>query len=166
MQSTALVLWVRALAGSARVGEVKKKNKQPPGVRWCQGCNLGPLVAWGVGLGWNMGLWGHSMVCICKDIANCPKKPQFLPVNCALCPRCAGCALHRRPPDSAEHSGIDLLSQDSRDVAQYLHGPEQHMTQKPQQSSTKIPPVSQVLGLWSLIFATFARRCIYYFVLR
>ena len=30
-------------------------------------------------------LWGCSMVCIGKNIANCSKKPQFLPVMCALC---------------------------------------------------------------------------------
>ena len=34
-------------------------------------------------------LWGCSMVCIGKNIANCSKNPQFLPVMCALCPRCA-----------------------------------------------------------------------------
>ena len=29
------------------------------------------------------------MVCIGKTIANCSKTPQFLPVICALCTRCA-----------------------------------------------------------------------------
>ena len=29
------------------------------------------------------------MVCIGKNIANCSKTSQFLPVMCALCPRCA-----------------------------------------------------------------------------
>ena len=33
-------------------------------------------------------LWGCSMVCI-GNIANCSKTPQFLPVMCALCTRCA-----------------------------------------------------------------------------
>ena len=44
-------------------------------------------------------LWGCSMVCIGKNIANCSKKPQFLPVMCALCPRCArcACAVHTYP---------------------------------------------------------------------
>ena len=30
-------------------------------------------------------LWGCSMVCIGKNIANCSKNPQFFPVMCALC---------------------------------------------------------------------------------
>ena len=34
-------------------------------------------------------LWGCSMVCIGKNVANCSKKPQFLPVMCALCARYA-----------------------------------------------------------------------------
>ena len=42
-------------------------------------------------------LWGCSMVCIGKNVANCSKNPQFLPVMCALCPRCAR-AVHTRPP--------------------------------------------------------------------
>ena len=41
-------------------------------------------------------LWGCSMVCIGKNIANCSKNPQFLPVMCALCPHCAR-AVHTRP---------------------------------------------------------------------
>ena len=41
-------------------------------------------------------LWGCSMVCIGKNIANCSKNPQFLPVMCALCPRCA-CAVRAVP---------------------------------------------------------------------
>ena len=40
-------------------------------------------------------LWGCSMVCIGKNIANCSKNPQFLPVMCALCPHCAR-AVHTR----------------------------------------------------------------------
>ena len=32
--------------------------------------------------------WGCSMVCIGKNIANCSKKPQFLPVMCTLCALC------------------------------------------------------------------------------
>ena len=34
-------------------------------------------------------LWGCSMVCIGKNIAHCSKNPQFVPVMCVLCPRCA-----------------------------------------------------------------------------
>ena len=34
-------------------------------------------------------LWGCSMVCIGKNIANGSKDPQFLPVMCAMCARCA-----------------------------------------------------------------------------
>ena len=34
-------------------------------------------------------LWGCSMVCIGKNIANYSKNPQFLPVICAPCTRCA-----------------------------------------------------------------------------
>ena len=34
-------------------------------------------------------LWGCSMVCTGKNIANCSKTPQFLPVMCALCTRYA-----------------------------------------------------------------------------
>ena len=34
-------------------------------------------------------LWGCSMVCTGKNVANCSKNPQFLPVMCALCTRCA-----------------------------------------------------------------------------
>ena len=41
-------------------------------------------------------LWGCSMVCIGKNIANCSKNPQFLPFMCAMFPRCAR-AVHRRP---------------------------------------------------------------------
>ena len=37
--------------------------------------------------------WYGSMVCIGKNIANCSKNPQFLPVMCALCPCCV-----RTPP--------------------------------------------------------------------
>ena len=33
-------------------------------------------------------LWGCSMVCIGKNIANCSKNPQFLPVMCTLCALC------------------------------------------------------------------------------
>ena len=41
-------------------------------------------------------LWECSVVCIGKNIANCSKTPQFLPVMCALCTRCA--RAHRHPP--------------------------------------------------------------------
>ena len=41
-------------------------------------------------------LWGRSMVCIGKNIANCSKNLQFLPVMCVPCPRCAR-AVHTRP---------------------------------------------------------------------
>ena len=41
-------------------------------------------------------LWGCSMVRIGKNIANCSKNPQFLPVMCVLCLRCAR-AVHTRP---------------------------------------------------------------------
>ena len=37
-------------------------------------------------------LWGCSMVSIGKNIINCSKNPQFLPVMCALCPHYARCA--------------------------------------------------------------------------
>ena len=33
-------------------------------------------------------LWGCTIVCIGKNIANCGKSPQFLPVVCALCTLC------------------------------------------------------------------------------
>ena len=45
-------------------------------------------------------LWGCSMVCIRKNIANCSKNPQFPPVMCALCLRCAR-AVHKRPHNPA-----------------------------------------------------------------
>ena len=44
------------------------------------------------------------MVCIGKNIANCSKPPQFLPVMCALCPRCA----HTPPGGMVEHSSFLL----------------------------------------------------------
>ena len=48
-------------------------------------------------------LWGCSMVCIGKNIANCSKNPQFLPVMCALCLHCAR-AVHTRPPQVSTQS--------------------------------------------------------------
>ena len=39
----------------------------------------------GGGCGVNMGLWECSMVCIGKNIADCPKNCEFLAVKCALC---------------------------------------------------------------------------------
>ena len=46
-----------------------------------------------------MGLGGCSIVCIGKNIANCPKKPQFLPLKCVLFVHCVccACAVHNRP---------------------------------------------------------------------
>ena len=50
-------------------------------------------------------LWGCSMVCIGKNIANCSKNPQFLPVMCALCEHCAHMHVHapRQPCCIAAH---------------------------------------------------------------
>ena len=42
------------------------------------------------------------MVCIGKNIANCSKNPQFLPVMCVLCPRCA----HMAPMTLASRQNV------------------------------------------------------------
>ena len=47
------------------------------------------------------------MVCIGKNIANCSKNPQFLPIMSALCPRCAR-AVHTRPQDSFNRRRLPL----------------------------------------------------------
>ena len=49
--------------------------------------------------------WGCSMGCIGKNIASCSKNPQFLPVTCAMCARCACCmrAVHTRPLGISVH---------------------------------------------------------------
>ena len=54
-------------------------------------------------------LWGCSMVCIGKNITNCSKNPRFLPVMCALCPRCAR-AVHTRPHNEGHLVWLLLLS--------------------------------------------------------
>ena len=38
---------------------------------------------------YNHGPHRRLLVCICKNIVNCSKNLQFLPVVCALCMRCA-----------------------------------------------------------------------------
>ena len=40
---------------------------------------------------------GFRLTGIGKNIASCSRIPQFLPVKCTLCARCA-CAVHKRPP--------------------------------------------------------------------
>ena len=56
----------------------------------CHGWVHWHLLCWGWGeTSGCPTLWGCSMVCIGKNIANCSKNPQFLPVMCTLCPCCA-----------------------------------------------------------------------------
>ena len=50
------------------------------------------------------------MVCIGKNIANCSKNPQFLPVMCTLCPRCLRTVrvVHTRHPcTKCNHLAMD-----------------------------------------------------------
>ena len=62
-------------------------------------------------------LWGCSMVCIGKNIANCSKTPQFLPVMCTLCARCA-----HTPPYTPQNASSDVIS------ALYVYGEHEHTT--------------------------------------
>ena len=47
------------------------------------------------------------MVRICKKIANCSKKTQFLPIMCVLCLLCANCA--DTPPMQLSSSGYSVM---------------------------------------------------------
>ena len=68
------------------------------GWRWCHGCSSVPSVAWGMGGGVKHGVVGCGMVGIGKNVANCPKIPQFLCVKCVLCVLCVLCAKHPQEP--------------------------------------------------------------------